>query len=75
VAYSDNQPDWIFPPELQNKIREAMVPVAAMHRKRMITPVPGRPNGGWPGINHSEMKQEIIAARKAVIDKWNRENP
>lgn len=75
MAYSYEQPDWTFPPELQSKIREAMVPVAAMHRQRMTTPVPGGPSGGWPGINHAQMKQEIVSARKAVIDQWNRENP
>jgi hypothetical protein len=75
VPYSDKQADWLFPPELQNRIREAMVPVASMHRKRMITPVPGNPSGGFPGINHAQMKQEIINTRKAVIDKWNKENP
>lgn len=75
MAFSHDQPDWVFPPQLQEKIRKAMVPVATIHRERMTTPVPGRPNGGWPGINHVQMKQEIVNARRAVIDKWNKENP
>jgi hypothetical protein len=74
VPYSYDQKDWEFPVELLQLINKRAEPVVLMQRKRSITPVPGGPSGG-PAIGYPQIKAELLAARRAAIDEWNKDHP
>jgi hypothetical protein len=69
-------PDSHLPTELRRQIEEANVPHVLALQKRLNTPVPGNPHGGFPGLHHiTEHKQTIRAVRTEFIEKWNAEHP
>lgn len=74
MPYSYDQKDWEFPVELLQLINKRAEPVVLMQRKRSITPVPGGPSGG-PAIGYSQIKTELVEARRAAIDEWNKDHP
>lgn len=74
MSYTYDQKDWEFPVGLLQLINQRAEPVVLMQRKRSITPVPGGPSGG-PAIPYHQVKAELVEARRAAIDEWNKENP
>jgi hypothetical protein len=74
IAY--DTPDRLIPPELRKQIEEAIAPVVLDVHKRLNTPVPGNPHGGFPGLGIiTEHKQTVRELRNEIIDRWNAENP
>jgi hypothetical protein len=69
-------PDTQLPLELRKQIEEASAPHAQAAHKRLSTPVPGNPQGGFPGFSIiTEHKQMLVSVRRELIDKWNADNP
>jgi hypothetical protein len=75
MPFSYNDHDMMFPQELRDNIRVAVVTIIAAERTRLNTPITGGPSGGFPGFRMLEHKTEIIQARNDLIDKWNEEHP
>lgn len=68
-------PDEALPRELQIALSKAHGDASFRHRLRIMTPVEGNPHGGFPGLNLSEHGQELRSARRALITRFNYENP
>jgi hypothetical protein len=66
--------DFEMPAELRNSIYAAMDDLRRTHMDRLNTPVPGNKQGGFPGIDFSTMKAEILDTRRSLIDAWNAEH-
>lgn len=69
-------PDSHLPVELRKQIEAAVIPHAQSLRKQLNTPVPGNPQGGFPGLHVlTERRQIIKAVRIQLIETWNAEHP
>jgi hypothetical protein len=68
-------PDQHLPLELREQIDRAKAPIVEALRKRLNTPVPGNPYGGFPGIDAHGHRQTLRSIRTELIDKWNTEHP
>jgi hypothetical protein len=64
-----------LPAECREQVEAATAKVAGKLHERLSIPVPGNPSGGFPGLNLQQHKQNVIRARRAAIDKWNKDNP
>lgn len=66
--------DFDMPMELRNRIHIALEDTHKKQMQRLNTPVPGNKQGGFPGLDLVAMKEEMVNARKGIIDDWNAEH-
>lgn len=68
-------PDEALPRELRIALSKAHSDASFRHHLRLTIPVSGNISGGFPGLNLSEHGQELRSARRALITRFNYENP
>jgi hypothetical protein len=73
MPFKPEDKDLDFPPALRLAIHDAQQKIRKDEITRLNTPVPGNPQGGFPGFR--AIGKVARDARKDLIDKWNAEHP